>query len=311
MVSVYPGPDEWGPHERPNPVAQTPGLPRSYVELTRVVPFNDAESVKRVFEEFPDQIAGMRQLAERYPFIDLERVGIWGHSGGGFATTSAMFRYPDFFKVGIAESGNHDQRNYEDDWGERYQGLLVRKPDGTDTYDVEANQTFASNLKVGNGLEAGTTMGPLANPRRITAMETIVADAQANGAKVQTGGKRIGNQGYFYQPTVLTDVPDDAKIMNEEPFGPIAVIQRFKEFDDVIKRANRLPYGLASYAFTKSAKTATAVADQLDAGMVTINHFGLALPETPFGGIKDSGIGSEGGLETFDGYLVTKFITHI
>ena len=95
----------------------------------------------------PDQIAGMKQLAERYPWIDLDRAGIWGHSGGGFATTTAMFRFPDFFKAGIAESGNHDQRVNEDDWGERYQGLLVRNPDGTDNYDAEANQNFAKNLK--------------------------------------------------------------------------------------------------------------------------------------------------------------------
>jgi dipeptidyl aminopeptidase/acylaminoacyl peptidase len=94
----------------------------------------------------PDQIAGMRQLAERTPYIEIERVGIWGHSGGGFATTSAMFRYPDFFDVGIAESGNHDQRSYEDDWGERYQGLLTRNSDGTDSYTAEANQQFAENL---------------------------------------------------------------------------------------------------------------------------------------------------------------------
>jgi dipeptidyl aminopeptidase/acylaminoacyl peptidase len=95
----------------------------------------------------PDQMAGMKQLAQQYPWIDLDRAGIWGHSGGGFATTTAMFRFPDFFKAGIAESGNHDQRVNEDDWGERYQGLLVRNPDGTDNYDAEANQNFAKNLK--------------------------------------------------------------------------------------------------------------------------------------------------------------------
>jgi dipeptidyl aminopeptidase/acylaminoacyl peptidase len=94
----------------------------------------------------PDQIAGMKELASRYKFIDLERAGIWGHSGGGFATADAMFRYPEFFKVGIAESGNHDNRLYEDDWGERYQGLLVRGPNG-DNYAAEANQNYAKNLK--------------------------------------------------------------------------------------------------------------------------------------------------------------------
>jgi succinate-semialdehyde dehydrogenase/glutarate-semialdehyde dehydrogenase len=170
---------------------------------------------------------------------------------------------------------------------------------------------YAKNLKVGDGLDADTKMGPLANNRRVDAMDKFITDAAERGAKVQTGGKRIGNQGFFYQPTVLTDVPDDARIMNEEPFGPVAVIQRFKEFDDVIKRANRLPFGLASYAFTKSAKTATAVADQLDQGMVTINHFGLALPETPFGGIKDSGYGHEGGIEGLQAYLATKFVSQM
>ncbi len=95
----------------------------------------------------PDQVTGMEQLAQRYRFIDIDRVGIWGHSGGGFATADAMFRYPDFFKVGIAESGNHDNRQNEDDWGERYQGLVVRNPDGTDNYTQEANETFAKNLK--------------------------------------------------------------------------------------------------------------------------------------------------------------------
>ena len=95
----------------------------------------------------PDQVAGMKDLAQQYPFIDIDRAGMWGHSGGGFAHDDAMFRFPDFFKVGIAESGNHDQRNYEDDWGERYQGLLVRNGDGTDNYDVEANQNIAKNLK--------------------------------------------------------------------------------------------------------------------------------------------------------------------
>lgn len=94
----------------------------------------------------PDQVAGMKELAKRYSFIDIEKVGIWGHSGGGFATAAAMFRYSDFFDVGIAESGNHDNRNYEDDWGERYEGLLA-KEGATDNYAAEANQTYAKNLK--------------------------------------------------------------------------------------------------------------------------------------------------------------------
>lgn len=120
----------------------------------------------------PDQIAGMTQLAQKYPWIDLDRAGIWGHSGGGFATTTAMFRFPDFFKVGIAESGNHDQRLNEDDWGERYQGLVVHNPDGTDNYDAEANQNFAKSLK-GHLLLAHGTMDTNVPPYQTM----LIADA--------------------------------------------------------------------------------------------------------------------------------------
>ncbi len=170
---------------------------------------------------------------------------------------------------------------------------------------------IAKSIKVGDGLEADTKMGPVANPRRINAVEAFIADAQDKGAKVAAGGKRIGNQGNFFQPTVLTDVPENARIMNEEPFGPVAVMLRFKETDDVLARANKLPYGLASYAFTKNANTATKIADALDSGMVTINHFGIALPETPFGGVKDSGFGHEGGIEGLQVYMQAKFISHL
>jgi succinate-semialdehyde dehydrogenase/glutarate-semialdehyde dehydrogenase len=123
------------------------------------------------------------------------------------------------------------------------------------------------------------------------------------------GGSRIGNKGNFFEPTVITDVPRDARVMNEEPFGPLAVISPFSSFEDAVTEANRLPYGLASYAYTSSAKTANAVAAAVEAGMMSINHHGLALPEVPFGGVKDSGYGSEGGLEAIEGYLVTKFVT--
>ncbi len=150
--------------------------------------------------------------------------------------------------------------------------------------------------KVGDGMESATTMGPMANPRRTTAMDTFIGDAVKHGAEVKTGGNRIGNKGNFFEPTVLTDVPLDARIMSEEPFGPVAVISPFRGFDDVVAEANRLPFGLASYAFTRSAKTANAIAASVEAGMMTINHIALALPEVPFGGIKDSGYGSEGGI---------------
>jgi succinate-semialdehyde dehydrogenase/glutarate-semialdehyde dehydrogenase len=178
-------------------------------------------------------------------------------------------------------------------------------------YDSFVDQfvSAAQKLKVGDGMESGSQMGPLANPRRITAMETLIADAAKNGATVRTGGSRIGNKGNFFEPTVLTDVPLSARVMNEEPFGPLAVISRFDTFDEVVSEANRLPYGLASYAFTSSAKTANAVAGAVESGMITINHMGLALPEVPFGGVKDSGYGSEGGSEAIEAYLNTKFVT--
>jgi succinate-semialdehyde dehydrogenase/glutarate-semialdehyde dehydrogenase len=168
---------------------------------------------------------------------------------------------------------------------------------------------YSKAVKVGDGLESGTTMGPMANPRRITAMETFIGDATQHGATLQAGGNRIGNKGNFFEPTVLTDVPKDARVMNEEPFGPLAVISPFSTFDEVVTEANRLPYGLASYAYTKSAKTANAIAAAVESGMISINHHGLALPEVPFGGVKDSGYGSEGGLEAIENYLNTKFVT--
>ncbi|HET6184603.1 MAG TPA: NAD-dependent succinate-semialdehyde dehydrogenase [Acetobacteraceae bacterium] len=185
--------------------------------------------------------------------------------------------------------------------------FLVQEP----VYDrfVESFVANVKRAKVGDGLEAGTTMGPLANTRRITAMETLLGDAQKHGAKVRTGGNRIGNKGNFFEPTVLTDVPREARIMNEEPFGPVAVISPFRGFDDVVAEANRLPYGLASYAFTRSTRTATAIAAAVEVGMMTINHIGLALPEVPFGGVRDSGYGSEGGSEAIEAYLNTKFVT--
>ncbi len=185
--------------------------------------------------------------------------------------------------------------------------FLVQEP----VYDAFVEQFTAriKAAKVGDGLDPATTMGPLANPRRIAAMETLIADAVQHGAQVRTGGNRIGNKGNFFAPTVLTDVPRDARIMNEEPFGPVAVISRFAGFDDAVAEANRLPFGLASYAYTRSARTANAIAASVEAGMMSINHHGLALPEVPFGGVKDSGYGSEGGLEAIEAYLNTMFVS--
>lgn len=174
--------------------------------------------------------------------------------------------------------------------------------------------TFVDTLKgirVGDGLEPETQMGPLAHERRVPAMTRFVEDAVQLGGKVVLGGEPLDRKGFFFSPTVVTDVSESALLMTEEPFGPIAPLVRFTDTDDVIRRANSLPYGLSSYVFTNSLQTATQVSNGLEAGMVNINHFGSALPETPFGGIKESGIGSEGGSETFDGYLVTKFVTHV
>ena len=168
-----------------------------------------------------------------------------------------------------------------------------------------------SNIKVGDGLEKGTQMGPLAHERRIASMELFLEDAVARGGKIVTGGTRPMTGGHYFSPTVVTDLPDDAKLMRDETFGPIAPLTRFADVEEVIRRANSVPYGLSSYVFTNSLKTATLVSNNLEAGMVNINHFGSGNAELPFGGIKESGIGSEGGSETFDGYLVTKFITHV
>ncbi len=168
---------------------------------------------------------------------------------------------------------------------------------------------YAKSLKLGDGLEKGVGMGPLANARRIDAMDSFVNDAKARGGKIATGGQRRGNQGYFYEPTVITDVPDDCKIMTQEPFGPLAPVVTFKTFDEVVERANSLPFGLAAYAFTGSAQTANMIGDALQSGMVGVNSINVSTPETPFGGIKESGYGSEGGLEGLQAYLNTKFIS--
>lgn len=166
-----------------------------------------------------------------------------------------------------------------------------------------------AGLRVGDGLATDTQMGPLAHEGRVAAMQSLVADARARGAAVLCGGDRLAGAGNFFAPTVVANAPDDSRLMTEEPFGPVVPVTRFGSTDEVLARANALPYGLASYVFTTSIATANHVSNRLEAGMVSVNHFGLALAETPLGGVKDSGIGSEGGTETFDGYLVTKFVS--
>ena len=167
----------------------------------------------------------------------------------------------------------------------------------------------AQSLKVGDGLAEGTQMGPLANPRRIVAMAGMLEDAVQRGATVATGGARIGEAGNFFAPTVLTDVPLDARVFNDEPFGPVAAIRAFNTLDEAIAEANRLPYGLAAYAFTRSLKNAHLLSQRVEAGMLWINQPALPLPEMPFGGVKDSGYGSEGGPEALEAYLNSRAVS--
>lgn len=169
----------------------------------------------------------------------------------------------------------------------------------------------AAAVKVGNGLEDGVAMGPLIAERRIEWMEKLVADAKDRGGEVMTGGERLGNQGYFYAPTVIKNVPEDALIMNEEPFGPIAPVSSFKDLDDVLERANKVEVGLAAYAFTTNGQRAAEIGSRIDTGLLGVNHLGVSTPETPFGGVNESGYGSEGGIEGLEAFLRTKFVTEM
>ncbi len=167
-----------------------------------------------------------------------------------------------------------------------------------------------AELAVGNGLDGGTDMGPVANDRRLADVVDLVADAVAVGGRLTTGGNRIGDTGYFLEPTVLADVPDEARIMHEEPFGPVAVVNPVASLDEAIARANSVPYGLASYGFTNRADYAERLVDGVEAGNLSINTLEASLPETPFGGVKSSGYGREGGTEGLLHYLVVKNVIH-
>lgn len=174
-----------------------------------------------------------------------------------------------------------------------------------------AEQFVAATRKlvVGDGMDPTTQVGPLANPRQLEKMEALVADAVAQGAKVLTGGERIDRPGYFFAPTVLAEVPMSARVMHEEPFGPIAVLRPFEQLEDALAEANRLPYALSAYAFTRDARTVLDVGDGLEAGMIGINQYRIIATELPFGGMKESGHGSEGGIEGINHYLTNKFIS--
>ena len=168
----------------------------------------------------------------------------------------------------------------------------------------------AKAITVGRGLDDATEMGPLANGRRVEAMEMLVADARAKGARVLAGGERLGNRGYFFSPTVLADVPDEARAMREEPFGPLALINPVETLDDAIAKANALPFGLAAYAFTNSARTADRLAEDVEVGNFSINTLEASVAETPFGGVKESGFGREGGAEGLSHYTIVKNVSH-
>jgi succinate-semialdehyde dehydrogenase / glutarate-semialdehyde dehydrogenase len=169
----------------------------------------------------------------------------------------------------------------------------------------------AAAVKVGDGLDPANQMGPLANARRLEAMDAFVADAKAKGARLLTGGSRLGNRGYFFPLTILADVPDNARAMHEEPFGPLALLSPVRTLDEAIERANTLPYGLAAYGFTHSANNAERLAEGIEAGNISINHFVASIAETPFGGVKESGFGREGGIEGLQCYTVAKNVSHL
>lgn len=185
--------------------------------------------------------------------------------------------------------------------------FLVQAP----LYDeaISAFQRIAESYTLGNGLEKATRMGPLANPRRVAAMQALVDDAVAQGARIETGGVAPQGKGYFYPATVLADVPRTARIFNEEPFGPIAAFARFENDEQAIEEANRLPWGLAAYVFTGSAQRGEKLKNEIESGLVGINSIAMGYPEQPFGGVKDSGYASEGGADALEFYLSTKFVS--
>ena len=174
---------------------------------------------------------------------------------------------------------------------------------------VDAFASGAAALRVGNGMEQGSQMGSLVSGRRLQAMQSLVDNAVGCGARVAAGGRRVGDRGFFFQPTVLADVPANADALTQEPFGPLAMVMPFGELSEALRVANQLQVGLAGYAFTNSLATAERLADELETGLLSINHFGAAAPEMPFGGVKDSGFGREGGAESLEAYTITKMVS--
>ncbi|MET2833015.1 NAD-dependent succinate-semialdehyde dehydrogenase [Mesorhizobium shangrilense] len=176
---------------------------------------------------------------------------------------------------------------------------------------LEHARAFVQKQVVGDGLQSGTTVGPVANPRRIAAMDDLIADALSHQARLITGGQRINASGLMYMPTILADIPEQARAMTEEPFGPLALVQSVDDIEQGLARANALPYGLAGYAFTRSAATANRISEAMEVGVIGINQMVVTIPETPFGGIGDSGWGREGGIEGLESYTVKKYVGHL
>ncbi len=175
---------------------------------------------------------------------------------------------------------------------------------------TEAFVCRAAATVVGNGMDPDVEMGPLANHRRIAALEDLVNDARGKGAELKTGGCALDSDGYFFQPTVLVNVPDNARVMQEEPFGPLAIINPVTSLDDAIEKANSVPYGLAAYGFTNRADYVDRMIEEVEAGNLSINTLEASLPETPFGGVKSSGYGREGGTEGLHNYMIAKNVSH-
>jgi succinate-semialdehyde dehydrogenase/glutarate-semialdehyde dehydrogenase len=175
---------------------------------------------------------------------------------------------------------------------------------------TEAFVATARTIKVGNGMDSSVQMGPVSNHRRVDALEALVADAEAKGARLLVGGRRLSSRGYFFPLTVLADVPQDARAMREEPFGPLALINSVRSLDEAIEKANSLPVGLAAYAFTHSAHNVYRLSEEVEAGNLSINTLEASVAETPFGGVKESGRGREGGAEGLSNYTIVKNVSH-
>ncbi|MFA1621963.1 NAD-dependent succinate-semialdehyde dehydrogenase [Rhizobium mongolense] len=176
---------------------------------------------------------------------------------------------------------------------------------------LEHARAFVGKQVVGDGLQPATTVGPVANNRRVVAMDNLIADALSLQARLIAGGERLNAPGLMYSPTILADIPDHARAMTDEPFGPLALVQPVDDIEQALARANALPYGLAGYAFTRSATTANRIAEQMQVGVIGINQMVVTIPETPFGGIGDSGWGREGGIEGLESYTVRKYVGHL